>query len=203
MMRQGLGQMLAEQPGFTVVAEAGNGRTAVKLTSDFRPDVAVMDVTMPDLNGIEATRQMKSNDSTVQVIGLSMHADREFVIEMLAAGATGYLLKDCPFAELVAAIRAVIAGEVYLSPKVAGIVVKGCIERSAKLNQPDDGLTAREREILQLVTDGKSSKDIAILLKLSAKTVDTHRRQIMEKLHLHSVAELTHYAIRAGVTPLR
>ena len=205
MMRQGLRTLLADQAGLEVVADAGDGRTAVRLAGEAGVHVAVMDVTMPGLNGIEATRQIRAEHPAVQVVGLSMHADREFVTAMLAAGASAYLLKDCPFAELVTAIRAVAAGDVYLSPKVAGIVVDGCLEGMGGDAGPYCGgkLTAREREVLQLVADGKSSKQMAVLLKLSAKTVDTHRRQVMEKLDLHSVAELTHYAIREGVTALR
>ncbi len=162
----------------------------------------VMDVTMPGLNGIEATRQVKAAHPQVKVVGLSMHLEREFVTAMLAVGASGFLLKDCPFAELVAAIRAVAAGEVYLSPKVAGVVVKGCVDGVNSSKFCGGTLTPREREVLQLVADGKSSKQIAMILKLSAKTVDTHRRQVMDKLKLDSVAELTHYAIRQGVTAL-
>ena len=197
--------MLAGEADFEVVADAGDGRSAVRLAGEAGADVAVMDVTMPGLNGIEAARQLRAEHPGVRVVGLSMHADREFVTAMLAAGASAYLLKDCPFAELVTAIRTVAAGDVYLSPKVAGIVVDGCLERMAGDAAPYCGgrLTAREREVLQLVADGKSSKQVARLLKLSAKTVDTHRRQVMEKLGLHSVAELTHYAIREGVTALR
>jgi len=202
MIRESLRGMLSEQPGLEVVGDAGDGRTAVRLAGELSPDVVVMDVTMPDLNGIEATRQLRAAHPDVRVVGLSMHADREFVKEMLGVGASGYLLKDCPFSELVAAIRAVAAREVYLSPKVAGAVV------GDYLGGPDAGryggraLTPREREILQLVADGKNSKEIASLLKLSVKTVDTHRRQVMEKLKLYSVAELTHYAIREGMTVL-
>jgi DNA-binding NarL/FixJ family response regulator len=205
MTREGLRSMLAEQAGLEVVADAGDGRSALRLAAEAGVDVAVMDVTMAGLNGIEATRRIKAEHPAVRVVGLSMHADREFVTAMLAAGASAYVLKDCPFAELVTAIRAVAAGEVYLSPKVAGIVVGGCLEGMAGVAGPYCGgkLTAREREVLQLVADGKSSKQIAMLLKLSAKTVDTHRRQVMDKLGLHSVAELTHYAIREGVTALR
>lgn len=204
MMREGLRKLLVEQPGLEVVAEADDGRSAVRLAGEAGAEVAVMDVTMSGLNGIEATRLIKAEHPNVQVVGLSMHADREFVTAMLAAGASAYLLKDCPFGELVTAIRSVAAGGVYLSPKVAGIVVDGCLEGMAGEASTYCGkLTAREREILQLIADGKSSKQVAQLLGLSAKTVDSHRRQVMEKLDLHSVAELTHYAIREGVTALR
>jgi DNA-binding NarL/FixJ family response regulator len=205
MIREGLRSMLAEQDGFDVVADTGDGRAAVNLAAELGADVIIMDVTMPGLNGIEATRQLKAKHPAAQVVGLSMHADREFVTEMLAAGASGYLLKDCPFGELVSAIRAAAAGDVYLSPKIAGVVVQGCLQSSTSTDggRPGAGaLTPREREVLQLVAEGKSSKEIAALLKLSAKTVDTHRRQVMEKLQLYSVAELTHYAIREGMTTL-
>lgn len=203
MMREGLHRMLAEEADFDVVAEAPNGRDAVKLASELQPNVVVMDVTMPDLNGVEATRQLKALHPAVRVIGLSMHADREFVTEMLGVGASGYLLKDCAFHELVAAIRAVAAQETYLSPKVAGMVVKACLDGPSEGGKFCGGkLTPREREVLQLVADGKNSKEIGSHLKLSVKTVDTHRRQVMEKLKLYSVAELTHYAIREGVTTL-
>jgi DNA-binding NarL/FixJ family response regulator len=205
MIREGLRSMLAEQDGFDVVADTGDGRAAVNLATELGADVIIMDVTMPGLNGIEATRQLKAKRPAAQVVGLSMHADREFVTEMLAAGASGYLLKDCPFGELVSAIRAAAAGEVYLSPKIAGVVVQGCLQAGTPTDggRPGAGtLTPREREVLQLVAEGKSSKEIAAMLKLSAKTVDTHRRQVMEKLQLYSVAELTHYAIREGMTTL-
>jgi DNA-binding NarL/FixJ family response regulator len=201
LMREGIRRLLAEEPGLEVVADAGDGRTAVKLAGECGVDVVVMDVTMPDLNGIEATRQLKALYPAIQVVGLSMHADREFVTEMLGVGASGYVLKNCPFGELVAAIRAAAAREVYLSPKVAGVVVNTCLDGEAA-RFCGGNLTPREREILQFVADGKSSKEIAYALELSVKTVDTHRRQVMEKLKLFSIAELTHYAIRQGVTTL-
>jgi DNA-binding NarL/FixJ family response regulator len=203
MFREGLLAMLQEQGGIEVLAEAPDGRTAVELAKELHPEVVVMDVTMPDLNGIEATRQIKAKCPGVQVVALSMHADRQFITDMLEAGASGYLLKDCPFSELLASLRAAVAHEVYLSPKIASVVVRtydavgvGPGKRLAHK------LTPREREILQLVADGGSSKEIAHLLGLSVKTVDTHRRQVMEKLQIYSVAELTHFAIREGLTTL-
>jgi DNA-binding NarL/FixJ family response regulator len=200
MFREGLRQVLERHEGLDVLTDAPDGRTAVRLAQELKPDVIVMDITMPGLNGIEATRQIRAARPGARVIALSMHADRQFISEALAAGASGYLLKDCPVRELINAIRIVIQGEIYLSPKAAAAVV-----RSAPA--PDGGgyfgaLTAREREILQLVADGNSSKQIAQLLGLSAKTVDTHRRQLMEKLNIDSIAGLTHFAIRQGVTAL-
>jgi DNA-binding NarL/FixJ family response regulator len=198
MMRQGLKSLLAEQPDFEVVGEAGDGRTAVRLAQELSAAVVIMDVTMPDLNGVDATRQLKSEAPDVKVVGLSMHPERQFVLEMLSVGASGYLLKDCPFTELVQAIRAAVEGDVYLSPKVAGVVVRG---RGAS-NGAARSLTPREREVLQQVAEGRNTKQVAQSLHISTKTVETHRRQIMEKLELFSVAELARYAIREGLTPL-
>lgn len=207
LMREGLRQILQREADFEILPDAPEGRTAVRLAAELHPDVVVMDVTMPDLNGIEATRQIKAAHPTIRVLGLSMHADRQFVTEMLAVGASGYLLKDCPAHELATAIRAAAAGETYLSSKVAGLILMGVSAGGSNsgANEPKrhyGALTPREREILQLVADGGSSKEIAFRLGLSVKTVDTHRRQVMEKLELYSVAELTHYAIREGLTAL-
>lgn len=198
MMRQGLKSLLAEQPDLEVVGEAADGRSAVRLAQELSAAVVIMDVTMPDLNGVDATRQLKSEAPDVKVVGLSMHPERQFVLEMLSVGASGYLLKDCPFAELVQAIRAAVQGDVYLSPKVAGIVVRG----RGGSNSTRGALSPREREVLQQVAEGKNTKQVAQSLHISTKTVETHRRQIMEKLELFSVAELAHYAIREGLTPL-
>src|SRR3954468_111323 len=180
MMRQGLKSLLAEQPDFEVVGEAADGRAAVRLAQELSAAVVIMDVTMPGLNGIDATRQLKAEAPDVKVIGLSMHPERQFVLEMLSVGASGYLLKDCPFAELVQAIRAAVEGDVYLSPKVAGVVVRG---RGAS-NAAARSLTPREREVLQQVAEGRNTKQVAQSLHISTKTVETHRRQIMEKLEL-------------------
>ena len=204
LFREGLRNMLQQEDDLEVLPDASDGRAAVQLAAQLKPDVILMDVTMPDLNGIEATRQIRAANPGVKVLGLSMHADRQFVTELLAAGASGYLLKDCPCQELVNAIHVVAEGEVYLSPKVAGSIV-GAVAGNDGNSQARRGyaaLTPREREILQLVADGNSSKEIAFQLGLSVKTVDTHRRQVMEKLQLYSVAELTHYAIREGLTVL-
>ena len=202
LMRQGLRSMLDEQANLEVVGEADDGRTAVRLAKELKPDIVIMDVTMPDLNGIDAARQIRAEDPNVRVIALSMHAERQFVMQMLAANASGHLPKDCPVDELLAAIEAVSRGDIFLSPKVTGVLVKECVGGVPEAGAFCGTLSPREREVLQLVAEGKSSKEIAFLLGLSSKTVEGHRRQIMDKLKLYSVAELTRYAIREGVTSL-
>jgi DNA-binding NarL/FixJ family response regulator len=203
MLRNGLRFLFEQQEEFEVVGEAGDGRSAVRMVLDLEPDVLVMDIAMPDLNGIEATRQIKAAAPQVKVIALSMHADRRFVEGMLGAGASGYVLKSSASEELVSAIREVTSGRVYTSPKITHVVMESYVR---KLTQPEPGepspITPREREVLQLLAEGKSTKEIASHLYLSVNTVDTHRRHIMEKLDLHSVAELTKYAIREGLTSL-
>lgn len=203
MIREGLRSLLAKLPGLEMVGEAEDGRATVALARELSPDVIVMDIGMPDLNGVEATRQIVAFAPKVKVIALSMHSDARFVSEMLKAGAVGYLLKDSAFEELARAIRAVTAGQTYLSPGVAGVMVKDYLSQVAG-NRPVEvsELTPREREVLQLVAEGKSTKEIADRLQISPKTADTHRQQIMNKLHLRSVAALTKYAIRAGITEL-
>ena len=203
IMRSGLRSLLDKEPDMEVVAEAENGRMTVELARKLSPDVVLMDITMPDLNGIEASRQILAQVPDVKVVALSMHSDEQFVAEMLDAGASGYLLKDCAFEELCLAIRAVVANQHYLSPGVASIVVKD-YRRELLRTEPSIApvLTAREREVLQLVAEGKSSKKIASLLYVSVKTVEAHRHQIMQKLNIYTVAELTKYAIRKGITSL-
>jgi len=203
IMREGLRALLAGIPGMTVVAEAENGRCAVRLARELTPDVIVMDVTMPDLNGIEATRQILASRPEVRVIALSIHSDRRFVLQMFRAGAVGYLLKDCAFEELAHAIQVVLDGQSYLSPGIAGVVVGEFVRTIVADDSPAGPmLTAREREVLQLTAEGKSTKEVASLLKVSVKTVETHRRQLMEKLQINSVAELTKFAVREGLTSL-
>jgi DNA-binding NarL/FixJ family response regulator len=202
LMRKGLRAMLDEQQGVRVVGEAENGRVAVRLAKQLKPDLVIMDVTMPDLNGIDATRQIRGDEPTTKVIGLSMHPERQFVLEMLAASATGYLLKDSPLDELLSAIEVVMRGEVFLSPKVTGVLVDECVGGTAEPNAFCGTLSPREREVLQLLSEGKNAKEIGQLLHISSKTVEGHRRQIMDKLKLYSVAELTRYAIREGVSTL-
>jgi DNA-binding NarL/FixJ family response regulator len=204
VFREGLRALLEKSADIRVVGEAENGRAAVRLTRDLAPDVIVMDVSMPELNGIEATRQISSRLPSTKVVALSMHADRRFVTEMLKAGARGYLLKDCTCEELVTAIRTTAAGKTYLSPAVADEVVKAYLSQAPESDSGPDGtaLTDRQREVLQLLAEGHTTRQIALRLHVSIKTVETHRHQIMDKLNIHSVAELTKYAVREGLTSL-
>ncbi len=202
----GLKALLEAQPEMEIVAQASNGREAVRLALKLQPDMVIMDVAMPDLNGLEAVRQILSVHPGMKVIALSMHADRRYVTGMLAAGASGYILKHCAFEELVRAIHTVLSNQVYLSPAIAGIVVKELaqmkVARSRRAPSAAQTLTSREREVLQLISEGHSAREIAQRLHLSVKTVETHRRQMMQKLEIHSVADLTKFAIREGLTSL-
>jgi DNA-binding NarL/FixJ family response regulator len=200
IVRQGLRSLLSENPDLNVVGEAPDGREAVKLCAELNPEIVIMDVAMPGLNGIDATRQIHERHPGTSVVALSMHADRRFINEMLRAGAKAYLLKESAFEELSAAIDAVLAGKIYLSPRIAEIVGPPGAPRETRMSSVFDKLTKREREVLQLMAEGRSTKQIAMDLQVSVKTVETHRRQIMEKLDIHSVAELTKYAIREGLT---
>ncbi len=203
IVRQGLRTLLEREPDLEVVAEAENGRNTVRLARDCHADVIIMDVAMPDLNGIEATRQIISEMPKMKVIALSMYADRRFVANMLKAGASGYLLKDCASEELVRAIRVVMAHKTFLSPGIADIVVKDYVQTPLGSEvSAFSVLSNREREVLQLMAEGKSTNQIAECLHVSVKTVETHRQQMMQKLKMHSVAELTKYAIREGLTTL-
>jgi RNA polymerase sigma factor (sigma-70 family) len=205
IIRQGLRSLLKTQPDVEVVAEAEDGRSAVKLAAELAPDVVVMDINMPDLNGIDATRQIiKGSRHAPKVVGLSAYADRRFTLEMLNAGASGFVVKDAAFAELAHAIRTVVDDKVYLSPSIAGMVAEGYAQGDGAADVPSafSQLSPREREILQLTAEGKAMKEIAAQLDISIKTVETHRRKVMEKLGMDSVAELTKYAIREGLTSL-
>lgn len=204
VMREGLRLLIDDQPDMEVVAEAKDGRQIVELVREHRPDIVLMDIGMPHLNGIEATRQIRETYPQTRVLALSMHSDKRMVSGMLAAGACGYLLKDCDFSEIAQAIRVVAAQRTYLSPRVADVVVEDYIQRVSG-DQPSAFtiLTPREREVLQLLAEGGATKTIASQLHISVKTVETHRRQIMEKLNLFTVADLTKYAIREGLTSLK
>lgn len=203
IVREGLRSLIEKQPGMEVVAEAENGRTTVQKVEEVSPDVVVMDISMPDLNGVDATRQITSRFPSVKVIALSIHSDKQFVAGMLSAGASGYLLKEGDFRELTNAIRMVVSNQVYLSPRIAGIVTEGYVRHLSETDSSAHSiLTAREREVLQLLTEGLSAKNIASHLQLSVKTVEGHRQKIMGKLKVNNVAELTKYAIREGLTTL-
>lgn len=193
--------MLERQNGFEVVAEASEGREAVRLAEEHCPDVAIIDVAMPGLNGIEATRYIKERCQGTAVIILSMHYDESYVIRALRAGARGYLLKDSLKGDLLAAIRAVVQGHSHFSPKINQLLQEDYFRELSDKQKTDsfELLTAREREILQLAAEGKSNKEIANVLGLSMYTVDTHRSHILQKLNLHSVPELILYAVRKGI----
>jgi DNA-binding NarL/FixJ family response regulator len=203
IVRDGLRTLLEKNAEVKVVGEAEDGRTAVQLAKKLSPDIIIMDVAMPDLNGIEATRQIVAEHPGVKVIAVSMHSDRRFVAEMLKAGASAYLSKDYAFDELEKVIRTVMANKVYLSPDISGVVVDSYVRRTPKPEPTAFSLLSdREREVLQLVAEGKTAKEIAEHLHVSIKTVETHRTNIMTKLNIHRVAELTKYAIREGLTTL-
>lgn len=203
LLREGLRALIEEQRNMTVVAEAEDGRSAVRLAAELSPDIIVMDISMPGLNGIDATRRIAAENPGIKVIALSMHADRNFVVEMFKAGAAGYLLKDCAFEELILAIRAVSSKKAYLSSKLSDTMIKDYVNLFPKKKlSAFSALTAREREVLQLLAEGKNTREVAAKLNVSTKTVETFRRLIMNKLDIHSVAELTKYAIRTGLTSL-
>ena len=196
--------MLSNQIGLEVVGEATDGSEAVRLDAELAPDGILMDVAMRGMTGIEATRRIVSDRRDTRVLALSMHADGRLVSEMLGAGASGYLLKDCAAEELAEAIRTVLDGGVYLSPAIASNMPerRPGARRRAGINEPNPILTGREREVLQHVADGETSARIAAKLGVSIKTVETHRKQIMDKLGIRSIAGLTKYALRQGITGL-
>ena len=196
LVRQGFRMILGAQPDMEIVGEAGNGREALELAEKLTPDIVVMDVAMPELNGIEATRRLFAANPHIRVIALSMHKDSVYVREILRAGARGYLLKDSGADDLVKAIRAVAGGESYLSPAVSNAVLD---DYRKHVTNPIDLLTSREREVLQMLAEGKTNKEIAVVLNLSVYTVDAHRGRIMEKLNLHSINELVRFALRNGL----
>lgn len=201
LLRCGLRLLLEQQNDFVVVAEAEDGRKAVALAASSNPDVAVLDVGMPSLNGIEAAKQITARDGKTAVVILSMHHDESYILRALKAGARSYLLKDSAQSDLVAAIRAVAQGKSFFSPSVSKILLEDYVRKLKRSGGEDsyDLLTPREREILQLVAEGKSNKDIGGVLHLSVYTVETHRANLMEKLNLRSVPELILYAVRKGV----
>jgi len=200
LMRQGLRKILEERPDWEIIAEAGDGRTAVQQTLALQPDVAVLDIGMPLLNGIEACAQIVRKLPSVQVLILSMYSDEAYVTQAVRAGARGYLLKDSAGADLIGAIAAVAAGKSFFSPPVARVVLDDYARRLADKGMDRyDSLSEREREIFQLVAEGHSTKEIAEMLSVSPTTVETHRSHILQKLDIHNTAELVLYAVRRGV----
>jgi DNA-binding NarL/FixJ family response regulator len=196
IVREGLRSLLEKQSEIEIVCEAEDGRAAVEGVRELQPDVVIMDITMPNLNGVEATRQITNEFPQIKVIALSVHSNRIFVADMLEAGASGYVLKECLFDELVQAINAVIAGRTYLSSRITGVVVEDYIKRLVNVSDsPLSSLTSREREVLQLVAEGKSTKEIALELHVSTKTIDASRRKIMGKLNANSIVDLIKIAI--------
>ena len=201
VMRNGLRLLLERQPDLQVVAEAADGRQAVDMAAAEQPDVVVMDIAMPHLNGVEAARQIALRNPATAIVILSMHSDESYVIRSLKAGARAYLLKDSAEADLIAAIYAITEGKSYFSPAVRNLLKEDYMHRLSEQGAEDsyELLTTREREVLQLVAEGKSNKDVANLLNLSLYTVETHRTHILQKLNLHSVPELILYAVRKGI----
>ncbi|PYS34905.1 MAG: DNA-binding response regulator [Acidobacteria bacterium] len=202
LVRAGIRALLERIPNTEVVAEASDGREAMELIAKRQPDIVLMDIAMPGLNGLEATRQIVKTWPPVRVIILSMHSSEEYVWQALRAGARGYLLKGASLAELELALSFVVRGEIYLSPPLSQQVIREYVQRTGKQRAREETLTARQREILSLIAEGKSTKQVALQLNISVKTVESHRAQIMERLNIHDVAGLVRYAIRTGLVKI-
>jgi DNA-binding NarL/FixJ family response regulator len=203
IMRAGLRSILEKQPDMEILGEAQNGLVALQLAKKLRPDLIIMDISMPDLNGIEATSRILAELSGLRVLALSMHSDRGFLIKMLKAGASGYLLKDCASEELIDAVHVIMKNRLYISPAMVDDMVRGYVQMASREDlSAFSVLTTRERDVLQRLAEGKSVKEIAHDLNISVKTVETFRHRIEDKLNLNSIAELTKYAIREGLTSL-
>lgn len=203
IVRQGLRSILEQQTGIDVIAEAENGREAVRIVEQLQPDVVLMDFSMPGLNGLEATRQIKQRVPEVKILILTRHANREYIEKILRAGASGYLIKKSAADELIIAIQSVYRGDSFLDPSISKTVIEGFLHQSENETQARDvKITPRESEVLQLIAEGYPNREIASLLHISVKTVDNHRANLMGKLDLHSTAELTQYAIRQGIISL-
>jgi DNA-binding NarL/FixJ family response regulator len=202
LVRAGIRSLLEKLPGVKVVGEAGDGREALSMVKELAPNIVLMDIAMAGLNGLEAAARLTKEVPGVKVIILSMHANEEYVLQALRAGASGYLLKDAAIAELKLALSAVSRGETYLSPAISKHVIDNYLDRVGDKQSPLEGLTPRQREILQMIAEGKTTKEIAFLLNLSVKTVETHRSQLMDRLGIHDVPGLVRYAMRVGlITP--
>lgn len=201
--RQGLRSLIEKEPDWKVVGEAADGREAVEMVRELSPDLLITDISMPNLNGIDATRQVVRECPKLKVIALSVHSNQAFVADMLKAGASGYVLKECLFDELAEAINTVVKGGIYLSAKVAGVVVEDYVRHlSSAAQSPLDLLSEREREVLQLIAEGKTTKQIALQLHVTTKAIEANRRKIMDKLDARSVAELVKIAISGGLASL-
>ena len=203
ILREGLRSIIETEMHMTVIGQAENGRMAVEMAKKLKPDIIIMDISMPDMNGIDATRTLVADKPGTKVIALSVHNDIGYVSEMMKAGASGYLLKDCALDELARAIKTVLNGKRYVSPDVTGTLLDdyvGSLEKLKEMKGPE--LSPKEREILQLLAEGKTIKEIAGILNIAVPTVETHKLRMMEKLNLHSVAELTKYAVKIGLTSL-
>jgi DNA-binding NarL/FixJ family response regulator len=201
IIRSGLRLLLEQQPDFKVIAEANDGREALQMVSKFHPEVAILDIGMPQLNGIEATRQIVAQEPATQVVILSMHADEGYVLRALKAGAKAYIVKNSAEADLIRAVRSVAEGKSFFSPVISKMLLEDYVRqvREKEVEDSYDLLTPREREVLQMVAEGRSNKDVANILNLSLHTVETHRGNILEKLGLHGIPELILYAVRKGI----
>jgi DNA-binding NarL/FixJ family response regulator len=201
VLRHGLSKSFQNEDDMEVIAQSKDGRSTVELVKELKPDIVIMDIGMPDLNGIEATRQIVQNRPRTKIIALSMHSSKNFIIEMFKAGASGYLLKDCEFDELLNAIRVVASDKVYISPAISDVVVENYMRQFPETkDSPFSILSKREREVLQLLAEGNTTKQIAKRLHISSKTVEVHRLNLMSKLKIDSIAQLTKYAIQEGLT---
>jgi len=202
LVRAGVRALLQNLDGVTVVAETGNGAEVLEFARAQRPDVVLLDISMPGLGGLEVSAQLRDALPDVRVVMLSMHANEEYVLQALRAGAAGYMLKDSATAELELALKAVMQGETYLSPPISKQVVEGYVQRVGAEQTASDNLTPRQRQVLQLIAEGHSTKEIAHRLNLSVKTVETHRAQLMERLQIREIAGLVKYAIRHGLVTI-
>ena len=200
ILRHGLSRSLGQESDIEVVGQAKDGRTTIELVNELLPDVVIMDIAMPDLNGVEATRRIAKEHPKVKVIGLSMYSSDKYIREMFRAGASGYLLKNCPFEELVEAVRTVHKGKTFVSPSIGDVVIKEYAGKSGEEASAFSVLSSREREVLQLLAEGKTTKQIGRCLHISSKTVEGHRLRIMNKLNIDNIAQLTKYAIQEGLT---
>jgi DNA-binding NarL/FixJ family response regulator len=203
ILREGIRSLLEKEPDFEVIGETDNGRTAIELACDLKPDVVIMDIGMPDMNGVEATKEILSLVPGIRVLALSVYSDKRFVVEMLNAGATGYIVKDCAFDEMLAAVRSVASNQRYIAPKLLENIIEDYMKNKF-INgiKKKDLLTPRETEVLSLIAQGKNTKEISFALNISMKTIDTHRQNIMDKLNIHNIVDLTKYAIRTGLISL-